>query len=180
MKAELVKKIRSTAEKLNLNMEILFDNMEILNTKLAGTVVAFDDANEVVTYLRNNDSPTQMFIAPFELGFKDYECIQRISIQGSNPKVREAIDTLSNYCGGKADAMKELLSTSTANQTYHATPSTQNVTDREGTAPQMYDTNNMNAGGESRVKSQPAKRVTIKLNEDGSIPDGVSIPQPKF
>ena len=56
MNAEIVKKIRSTAEALNLNMEILFDNMEILNTKLAGTVVAFDDTNEVVTYLRNNDS----------------------------------------------------------------------------------------------------------------------------
>ena len=180
MNAEVVKKIRATADNLNLNMEILFDNMEILNTKLQGTVVAFDDTHETVIYLRNTDSPTQMFVGPFELGIKDYESIQRISIQGSNPKIRSAIDNLSAYCGDKVDAMKELLATSTANQTYHATPSSQDVTEREGTKPQVFDTNNMNAGGENRAakRTAPPKRITVELNPDGSVPDDADIPKP--
>lgn len=180
MKAEIVEKIVSTAEKNNLNLEIMFDNMEVLNTKMEGTVVNFDHSNEIVVFTRITDNPTQMFIGPLEFGVRPYEDIQRLSIQATAKDMIHVVESVQTYCGDKVDKMKKFITTTPAANTYHATPSTVDVTKREGTKPQMYSTNQYGSAGENRSKraSNYGKPVTVKLNKDGSVPDGVKIPHP--
>ena len=180
MKAEIVEKIVSTAEKNNLNLEIMFDNVEILNTKMEGTVVNFDHNNEIVVFTRITDSPTQMFVGPLEFGVRPYEDIQRLSIQATAKDMLHVVEGVQEYCGEKVDKMKEFITTTPAANTYHATPSTVDVGKREGTKPQMYSTNQYGSAGEKRSEraSNYRKPVTIKLNQDGSVPAGAQIPHP--
>ena len=179
MDASVIKKIVSVAKELDLNMEIVFDNQEILNTKIQGTIVNFDDANEVISYVRISDSPTQMFKAPFEMRFRTYETVHNIAIQADNKNMNKVIEKLAQYTGDKKAAMLDFINHSTANNTYHATPSTVNVMDREGTKPSLYRTDEYGAAGEARKKTEPYKIPNIQLNEDGSIPEDANIPQPK-
>lgn len=180
MDIEVVKKFRDIAESKNLNMEIMFDNVEYLNTKLQGTIVNFDDEHELVVYTRINDSPTQMFIGPYEFGCRPYSDIQRITIQASAKDVNRIIDECPELCGKKAADMKEFVSTCTAANTYHATPSVDDVTNRVGTKPQVYSTNQYGSAGENRAaNSKPvSKTPIIKLGVDGSVPADANIPKP--
>lgn len=180
MRAEIVEKIVTTAEKNNLNLEIMFDNIEILNTKMEGTVVNFDHANEIVVFTRVTDSPTQMFLAPLEYGVRPYEDIQRLSIQANAKDMMHVVDELAEYNGDKLDKMHEFITTTPASNTYHATPSVTDVNKREGTKPQMYSTNQYGAAGENRSERATGfkKPMTVKLNADGSVPPGVKIPGP--
>ena len=180
MKTEVIENLVSVAEANNLNLEIMFDNIEMLNTKMDGTVVNFDHENQIVVFTRITDSPTQMFVGPLEFGVRPYEDIQRITIHATAKSMNTILDELKTYCGNKLDAMKEFVVTTPAANTYHATPSTMDITDREGTKPQMYSTNNYGSGGENRSSRARSaqKPITVKLNEDGSIPEGVNIPHP--
>jgi hypothetical protein len=150
------------------------DTMLIYNTNMQGNIVDFDDDNEIVTILRINDNPSTMFKDPFELQINSYENIQAMSICASNKTMNDALDTLSTYIPTKVDKMKEMLKTSPASNTYMATPSTVNVTDRVGSKPQMYRTDEYGSAGEKRInrKTNPLEPIkTIVLNEDGSLPD---------
>lgn len=178
MNAELVKKFRSIAEKRDVNLEILFDNMEILNTKGQGCVVNFDDATETVVYTRITDNPTRMLVGPLEFGVRSYDDIQKITIQATAKDMFGIIDDAASYCGNKAEDMKKFVKETPASVTYHATPSTDNVTDRAGTKPTIYSTNAYNSANESRRKSNAPKRVTVTVNEDGTISGAEKIPKP--
>jgi hypothetical protein len=156
------------------NICITMDNMLIYNTKMQGSVVSFDDANEVIMVLRVNEQPSTMFKGPFELHVNSYEDIQAMSICAANVDMNKAVDALSSYIPDKVEDMKKFLNTSTANQTYMPTPSTQNITDRVGSKPQMYRTDEygtMENRAKPDKKHNPLEPIkTIKLNEDGSIP----------
>ena len=49
------------------NILVELDNMLLVNTKMQGNVVDFNDDKETVTVLRTNDDITTMYGAPFEL-----------------------------------------------------------------------------------------------------------------
>ena len=63
----------------NNNILVELDNMLLVNTKMKGNIVDFDDDKEVITVLRVNDDITTMMGAPFELFTNTYECIQGMS-----------------------------------------------------------------------------------------------------
>jgi hypothetical protein len=160
------------------NICITMDNMLIYNTQMQGSVVSFDDDNEVIMVLRINEQPSTMFKGPFELHVNSYDCIQAMAICAANVDMNKAVDALSQYIPDKVDDMKEFLKTSTANQTYMTTPSNINVTDRVGSKPQMYRTDEY---GTKEDRKKPDKKhnplepiKTIVLNEDGSVPEETS------
>lgn len=170
--------MRSIAEARNVNLEILFDNMEIVNTKGQGCVVNFDDANEIVVFTRITDSPTRMLVGPLEFVMKSYDEIQKLTIQASAKDMFGIIEDAAEYCGDKADEMKKFVKETPASVTYHSTPSTDNVTDRAGTKPTVYDVNAYNSAGESRKKSSLPKRVTVEVDANGKVIGADKIPRP--
>ena len=177
MNADIIKKTRDVAEKLDLNLEIIFDNMGILNTKGQGCVVNFDDATETIVYVRVTDSPTRMLVGPLEFGVKSYDEIQKLTIQATK-NMFSVIDDMKQYCGDKADKMKEFVQTTPASTTYHSTPSAEDVTNRAGTKPTIYSTNEYNSAGENRASraSKTPKRITVTVDANGKVNGADKIP----
>lgn len=170
MEASIVGKIAKIAKDNKLNLEITFDNQEILNTAIEGTIVSFNDSKQIVSWMRISDNPVQMFKGPFELKCSEYDRIQAMSIQADYSNMVKVLKDMSGIVMADEEAkMKEFIQTSTANNTYHATPSTENVTDRVGSKPVLYRTDEYGSANESRKKVEPKKMHTVKVGADGSI-----------
>lgn len=178
MDKKLVDKFKEIAETNNVNMEIMFDNMDLLNTKSEGVVVVFDDNEEVIVYTRVTDNPARMLVGPLEFGVRAYSDIQKITIQAPAKEMLAIIESAKEYCGDKKDDMINFVKTTPASSTYHPTPSVNDITQRAGTTPTVYDTNSYGTAGENRAKrSTPRKKnVTVSVNADGSITGVEKIP----
>lgn len=178
MEKRLVDKFKEIAETHNVNMEIVFDNMDILNTKSEGVVVSFDDNEEVIVYTRVTDNPARMLVGPLEFGVRAYSDIQKLTIQAPAKEMFGIIEDAKDYCGDKKDDMVNFVKTTPASSTYYSTPSVNDITQRAGTAPTVYDTNSYGTAGENRSKrSTPHKKsVTVSVNADGSIVGAEKIP----
>ena len=163
MNADIIKKTRDVAEKLDLNLEIIFDNMGILNT---------------IMDVRVTNSPTRMLVGPLEFGVKSYDEIQKLTIQATAKNMFSVIDDMKQYCGDKADKMKEFVQTTPASTTYHSTPSAEDVTNRAGTKPTIYSTNEYNSAGENRASraSKTPKRITVTVDANGKVNGADKIP----
>ena len=169
MDKSIVRSILDAAGDNNVLIEL--DNMLLVNTKMQGNVVDFNDDKETVTVLRTNDDITTMYGAPFELFVNTYECIQGMSIQANMVEMTKVLDALSDIMPNKIAEAKEFLSKSTASKTYMATPSVNDVTDRKGMKPQVYRTDEYPNAGENRSERhnplEPTK--TMKVDKDGNV-----------
>ena len=155
----------------NNNILLEMDNMLLVNTKMQGNIVDFNDTTETVTVLRTNDDITTMYGAPFELFVNSYECIQGMSIHANMKEMSKIISKLSQFIPYKMDEIKKFLSTSTASKTYAATPSVNDVTERKGMKPGVYRTDEYPNAGENRSERhnplEPTK--TMKVDKDGNV-----------
>ena len=90
----------------------------------------------------------------------------------------KTIDDMKQYCGDKADKMKEFVQTTPASTTYHSTPSAEDVTNRAGTKPTIYSTNEYNSAGENRASraSKTPKRITVTVDANGKVNGADKIP----
>ena len=169
MDKSVVRSIIDAAGDNNIHVEL--DNMLLVNTKMQGSFVDFNDDRETITVLRVNDDITTMYGAPFELFVNTYECIQGMSIQANMVEMTKVLDALSDLMPNKIAEAKEFLSKSTASKTYMATPSVNDVTDRKGMKPQVYRTDEYPNAGENRSERhnplEPTK--TMKVDKDGNV-----------
>ena len=153
------------------NILVELDNMLLVNTKMKGNIVDFDDDKEVITVLRVNDDITTMMGAPFELFINTYECIQGMSIHANAKDMSAIIDKLSAQIPNKVEDMKKFLATSTASKTYMATPSVNDVTERTGLKPSVYRTDEYVNAGENRSERRNSLEATKTINvaKDGTM-----------
>ena len=152
----------------NNNILVELDNMLLVNTKMKGNIVDFDDDKEVITVLRVNDDITTMMGAPFELFINTYECIQGMSIHANAKDMSAIIDKLSAQIPNKVEDMKKFLATS---KTYMATPSVNDVTERTGLKPSVYRTDEYVNAGENRSERRNSLEATKTINvaKDGTM-----------
>ena len=169
MDKAIVRAIINAAGDNNILVEM--DNMLLVNTKMQGNIVDFNDDNEVITVLRVNDDITTMMGAPFELFINTYECIQGMSIHADAKNMSAIIDKLSAQIPNKAAEMKKFLATSTASKTYTATPSVNDITERTGMKPSVYRTDEYVNAGENRAERKNTLKATQTINvaKDGTM-----------
>lgn len=169
MDKAIVRAIINAAGDNNILVEL--DNMLLVNTKMQGNIVDFNDDNEVITVLRVNDDITNMMGAPFELFMNTYECIQGMSIHADAKNMSAIIDKLSAQIPNKVAEMKNFLATSAASKTYMATPSVNDITERTGMKPSVYRTDEYVNAGEDRAKRRNSLKATQTINvaKDGTM-----------